>query len=70
MIKTIKTRFFPNLGFNLGLRCVHILNYGYAWSKPCARILNDAYASFSIETVKSHFYDLIKKKTKETYKKP
>ena len=67
MIKTIKTRFFPNLG----LWCVHILNYAYAWSKPCARILNNAYTSFSIETVKSHFYDLIKKKkTKETYKKP
>ena len=66
MIKTIKTRFFPNLG----LWCVHILNYAYAWSKPCARILNNAYTSFSIETVKSHFYDLIKNKTKETYEKP
>ena len=50
--------------------CVHILNYVYAWSKPCTCILNDAYASFSTGTVKSHFYDLIKNKTKETYEKP
>jgi len=44
VIKVIKIRFLSNLG----LGCVHILNYAYAWSKPCTRILDDAYTSFSI----------------------
>ena len=56
MIKIIKTKFCPNLD----LRCVHILNYTYVWSKPCEHTLNDAFASFGIDSKNHIFIDLIK----------
>ena len=52
MIKTIKTRFSSNLG----LGCVHILNYAYAWLKLYACKFDDVYMSFNKKSGKSHFY--------------
>ena len=55
MIKIIKTRFLSNLD----LGCIRILNYAHTWSKPCARILNEAHESFSTDLKSYIFTNLI-----------
>ena len=58
MIKLIKQDFCPNLGSGMN-----------GWSKSCARILNDAYTSFSIVSKNYIFIESTKHKTKETQEK-
>ena len=50
MNKIIKKKGYMS---NLGLG---ILNYAYAWSKPCAHILDDAYTPYSKDLKNNIFY--------------